>query len=88
MPRSRLIATPATGPPKLELPERIQSPWMSPTETAQYIGVALGTLRNWTSAKYVPHSKRGRVVRYHRDTIDQWLRRGACPGRATFHDLR
>ena len=83
MPRSRLIAEIATGPPKLESPERIQSPWMSPTETAQYIGVALGTLRNWTSAKYVPHVKRGRVVRSHRDAIDRWLSQKQCLGRAT-----
>jgi len=56
---------------------------MTPKEAALYIGIAIGTLRNWTSARYVPHSKRGRVVRYDRHAIDQWLRRGACPGRAT-----
>lgn len=64
----------------------LQTPWMGPLEAAAYLGIALGTLRNWTSAQYVPHSKRGRVVRYHRDRLDQWLNRGACPGRTTFAD--
>jgi excisionase family DNA binding protein len=46
---------------------------MSPQEAADYIGIALGTLRNWTSAEFVPFAKKGRVVRYHRDVIDAWL---------------
>jgi excisionase family DNA binding protein len=66
----------------------LQTPWMGPLEAAAYLGIALGTLRNWTSAKFVPHSKRGRVVRYHRDVLDRWLNRGACPGRSTFADKK
>jgi excisionase family DNA binding protein len=58
------------------------SPWMNPDEAAAYLRIAIGTLRNWTSAKYVPHCKRGRVVRYHRDLLDQWLSRGSCTGRS------
>lgn len=61
----------------------ITTPWMTPIETALYLGIALGTLRNWTSARYVPHAKRGRTVRYHRDKLDTWLATGACHGRAT-----
>lgn len=64
------------------------SPWLTPVEAALYLGVALGTLRNWTSAHYVPYAKRGRVVRYRRDVLDAWLTRGACTGRATLPDLQ
>ena len=63
------------------------SPWMGPQEAAAYLGIAVGTLRNWTSAKFVPFARRGRVVRYHRDAIDRWLSRGACPGRTTLADV-
>jgi excisionase family DNA binding protein len=66
---------------------KASSPWMSPEEAAAYLGVSPGTVRNWTSAKYIPFSKRGRVVRYHRDAIDRWLSRGACPGRTTLADV-
>jgi excisionase family DNA binding protein len=66
--------------------ERPVSPWLSPEEAADYLGIALGTLRNWTSARYVPFAKRGRLVRYHRDALDRWLARGSCPGRSTLSD--
>jgi excisionase family DNA binding protein len=63
------------------------SPWMTPQETADYLQIALGTLRNWTSARFIPHVKRGRIVRYHRETIDKWLSKNGCPGRTTLADL-
>jgi len=63
---------------------RATSPWLKPEDAAAYLGVALGTLRNWTSAKFVPHSKRGGIVRYHRDQLDKWLAAKSCKGRTTF----
>jgi excisionase family DNA binding protein len=73
--------------PRLVDALRPSSPWMTPEETAGYLGIALGTLRNWTSAHFVPFAKKGRIVRYHRETIDKWLAKGACPGRAKMADL-
>ncbi len=67
--------------------KRRDSPWMRPPETAAYLGIALGTLRNWTSAGFIPYAKRGRVVRYNREILDRWLSRGSCPGRMTIADL-
>lgn len=67
--------------------QHVDTPWLTPPEAAVYLSIALGTLRNWTSAKYVPHVKRGRVVRYNRAELDDWLRRGACRGRVTFADV-
>ncbi len=64
------------------------SPWLTPVEAAIYLSVALGTLRNWTSARFIPFSKRGRVVRYNRETLDSWFRGGGCAGRATLPDAR
>jgi excisionase family DNA binding protein len=66
--------------PRVASALRPPSPWMRPEEAADYIGIALGTLRNWTSSELIPHSKKGRVVRYHRDTIDRWLSRSGCCG--------
>ncbi len=68
------------------LVDSLPTPWMNPEVTAGYLGISLGTLRNWTSARYIPFAKRGRVVRYHRDAIDRWLSRGSCPGRNTIAD--
>jgi excisionase family DNA binding protein len=55
---------------------------------AAYLSGSVGTLRNWTSARYVPFARRGRVVRYHRDSLDRWLAKGSCPGRTTIADAR
>ena len=65
---------------------RQPSPWLTPEEAAGYLGIALGTLRNWTSAHFIPHARKGRVVRYHRDALDRWLSKGGCPGRSTLAD--
>lgn len=56
----------------------IGSPWLTPPDAARYVGVALGTMRNWTSGGRIPYVRRGRVVRYHRDELDAWLRGGEC----------
>jgi excisionase family DNA binding protein len=61
--------------------ELSNSPWMKPIVAAAYLGISLGTLRNWTSARFIPFVKKGRVVRYRRDVIDAWLARGGCDGR-------
>lgn len=58
--------------------------WLTATQAASYLQVAVGTIRNWTSAKYVPHVKRGHLVRYDRDRLDRWLRAKECRGRTTF----
>ena len=88
-------STPLTEEQLLVLPQSSQlgdavrppSPWMTPQQAAEYLSISLGTLRNWTSARYIPFSKRGRVVRYHKESVDAWLARGACAGRATIADL-
>ena len=58
------------------------TPWMRPAEAAAYLGIAIGTLRNWTSTRFVPYAKRGGVVRYHRDTLDRWLAQTGRTGRS------
>jgi len=59
------------------------SPWLTPRDAACYLGIGLGTLRNWTSQRFVPFAKKGGVVRYHRDKLDRWLEKGGCQGRMT-----
>lgn len=59
------------------------SPWMTVEQLADYLSVSPKTIRNWVSQKYIPHAKRGRIVRFHRDRIDAWLSAGECKGRRT-----
>ena len=64
--------------------DSVASPWLTASQAAAYLQIALGTLRNWTSARFVPSVKRGGAVRYHRGDLDDWLRRRQCRGRTTF----
>ncbi len=66
----------------------VETPWMSYPQAASYLGIRIGTLRNWVSARYVPFARRGRVVRFHREKLDRWLRHGECHGRKTIADTR
>jgi excisionase family DNA binding protein len=61
-----------------------ETPWMTVQEVAMYLSVSPGTIRNWVSQRYIPYAKRGRIVRFHRGRIDEWLSRNACRGRASF----
>ena len=61
--------------------ESFETPWMTIRQLAGYLSVSVGTVRNWVSRRYVPFARRGRVVRFNRQQIDQWLGVRACPGR-------
>lgn len=70
-----------------EKARNVATPWMTISEVAEYLSVSSGTVRNWISQKYIPHARRGRVVRFHRSEIDRWLSAGACRGRRTAANL-
>jgi len=61
------------------------SPWLTPAAAAARLGIAIGTIRNWTSQRFIPFSKKGRIVRYHRDELDRWLAKGGCRGRTALN---
>lgn len=55
-----------------------RSEWLKSVDAAAYLGIAVGTLRNLTSQRRVPFGRRGRIVRYERAALDEWLRAGGC----------
>lgn len=61
----------------------INSTWMTVEQLAEYLSVSPDTIRNWVSQKNIPYAKRGRVVRFHKQKIDDWLSEGVCKGRPT-----
>jgi excisionase family DNA binding protein len=44
-------------------------------QAAEYIGVSYGTLANWDSTKRfkIPRYKIGRLIRYKKEDLDNWL---------------
>ncbi len=44
------------------------------TECALYTGMSEGTIRNLTSAKKIPHYKKGKLIFFDTHEIDTWLK--------------
>lgn len=55
-----------------------KSPWLSTERAADYLGSSPATLKNWRSAGEGPayHTCNGRLIRYHRDDLDRFVRTG------------
>ena len=60
----------------------VESPWLTIEQSAQYLQVSVGTVRNWIWQRRIPHAKRGKVVRLHKTDLDKWLRIGERPEHA------
>lgn len=49
--------------------------WVSTKEAASFLDIHPDTLRRWRREGIGPrYSKIGRLIRYHVDTLDDWLR--------------
>jgi excisionase family DNA binding protein len=55
-----------------------KSPWLSTGQAAEYLGSSPATLKNWRSSGEGPayHTCNGRLIRYHRDDLDRFVRTG------------
>lgn len=58
---------------------RTSSPWLDTDAAAAYLGSTAGTLKNWRAAGRGPRYRvlQDRLVRYHRDDLDAFVRHGA-----------
>ena len=53
-----------------------------PAELASFLGVKLSTIYNWTHIGYIPHVKMGKLLRFRKDSIDEWLKKQERKGRS------
>lgn len=55
-------------------PERdIQTDWMNLSEVALYLKCKERHIRDLVYRREIPHSKVGRLLRFHRREVDRWL---------------
>ena len=54
--------------------ELVETPWMTIDQAARYLQVSVSSIRIWISKGRMPAHKNGRVVRLHRQELDNWLR--------------
>jgi excisionase family DNA binding protein len=59
-------------------PRQSLSPWKSAEEAADYIRAPLSRVRKLTMTGELPHEHDGRRVLYHRDDLDEFIRRGGA----------
>ena len=48
--------------------------YLSIKELAIYLGVAVGTLYSWVCYRKIPFSKVGRLVKFDKLRIDEWIK--------------
>ncbi|MCK5494246.1 MAG: helix-turn-helix domain-containing protein [Candidatus Omnitrophica bacterium] len=53
-------------------------------ELSEYLKVKLSTIRKWCHYDYVPFLRLGGFVRFEEKKIDQWIRKRARKGRASY----
>ena len=51
-------------------------------EAAEYLGTTPDTLRVWVSKRRVPFVRVGRLVRFRKKDLDQWLEKNFVPAEA------
>jgi excisionase family DNA binding protein len=57
---------------------RVQSPWLTAAEAAEYLGCSLSRVRKLTMTRELPHEKDGARVLYHRDALDGFVLAGGA----------
>ena len=55
---------------------------LTPHEMAEYLGVKVSTIYQWTHIGYIPHMKLGRFVRFKENDVLEWLDSKARKGRS------
>jgi len=50
--------------------------WLSVEEIAAYLGIKRETLYKWLAEKNMPAHKVGRLWKFRKDEIDEWIRSG------------
>lgn len=52
--------------------------WLSVDEISEYLGVKRDTIYKWISEKKMPAHKLGRLWKFKRDEVDEWVRKGGA----------
>ena len=52
--------------------------WLSVDEIGDYLGIKRDTVYKWISEKGMPAHKIGRLWKFKKDEVDQWVRSGGA----------
>lgn len=53
--------------------------YVNAKEACEYLGMPMATLYGLTHRRQIPHIKRGRILMFKKDDIDQWMEQQRVP---------
>jgi excisionase family DNA binding protein len=56
----------------------VQDRWLSVDELAGYVGIKRDTVYKWITRRNMPAHKVGRLWKFRKEEIDDWVRSGAA----------
>jgi len=56
----------------------VEDRWLSVDDLREYLGVSRDTIYDWLNAKNLPGHKVGRLWKFKREEIDEWVRAGSA----------
>lgn len=57
--------------------------WYSVEEIADYLGVKRDTLYKWINRRQMPAHKVGRLWKFRKEEVDQWIKAGSAADKET-----
>ena len=52
--------------------------WLSVAEMSKYLGVSNDTIYKWISERNMPGHKIGRLWKFRKDEVDEWVKSGGA----------
>jgi excisionase family DNA binding protein len=52
----------------------LEDRWLSVEEIADYLGIKRDTVYKWINRKHMPAHKVGRLWKFRKDEVDEWIR--------------
>ncbi len=52
----------------------LEDRWLSVAEIAEYLGIKRDTVYKWINRKNMPAHKAGRLWKFRKDEVDEWIR--------------
>jgi len=52
--------------------------WLSVDEIGQYLGISSDTVYRWIEKQAMPAHRMGRLWKFKRDEVDEWIRTGGA----------
>ena len=60
--------------------------WLAVDEICQYLGVSNDTIYRWISQAEMPAHRMGRLWKFKKEQVDEWVQAGGASGDASGHD--